>query len=260
LKAQDAHWRQLHPPDALAELLLEAPPHLDSDAPETWWEILDLEPPYPCQVWQFRHPDGRHRPFNCGRWRCPICSWRKAREWRDLIEWAPVERHVVITRIAADSHECWHRLKNIVKAIRRGEAVETADGRRRPRLFEYLATAEKHSAAGIHVHLLTHGDYLHKPLFSAMLDRYGAGRITWLERLDGPTRSRSLARYITRHLIQYEHPYQPKCGNRVRYSRRFWLDGTAVELRAALAAHRPTQPGWILETEHGLKVERRRTP
>lgn len=236
------------PADHLAQTLEEAlatglsePPQGDDHAPR-----------YPCAVWYFKRlSDGRTMPFQCHSWNCPACAWRKARFWCELLTFAPIQRHVVITRIADTPAEASARLRSIVKAIRRGEAVEPDPrGRRRPRRFEYFATAEKHTRAGIHVHLLQHGHFVHQPLFSKMLHRYGAGRITWVERLAKPTLLSDLTRYVTRHLITYLHPHQPKTGPRVRYSRHFWGEGSPTLIRSALMAQRgfpaPDPGDWVL--------------
>ena len=229
--------------DSLAQTLLpdpdSPPPPLDIDAPPQWYEILGYKLPHPCGVWHWRNLQTNARlPFRCGRWRCPVCGYRKAREWCEILAYAPIQRHIVITRLDPDRAAAAQRLKNIVKAIRRGEAVEPdGRGRRRVRRFEYLATAEKHVRAGVHVHMLQHGDFIHQRLFADMLDRYGAGRVNWVERIAEADRQTALTRYVTRHLISVEHPFQPKVGARVRYSRRFF-DPTgelsAVAIRAAL--------------------------
>jgi len=229
-------------PDRAAEILLQPPPHTDAEAPPQWWELEGWTTPHPCYNWHWHNDDGRRSPFRCRSWKCPRCAWSKARTWLELLDYAPIERHIVITRLDPDPKAAHARTKNIVKAIRRGEAVElTPHGRRRPRAFEYLATMERHSRAGIHTHMLQHGDYCHQPLLSQMLQRYGAGRIVWIESIAGDTRA--LARYVTRHLIAWEHPYQPKAGRRLTYSRRFWGAGSPVDLRSALY---PTEPGWHL--------------
>ena len=234
--------------DLLAETLIPTfdhpPTPLDIDAPPEWYEILGYKLPHPCGVWRWHNLETEQNvPFRCGRWRCPICGYRKAKEWCEILEFAPVQRHVVITRLDHDRAAASQRLKNIIKGVRRGEAVEPdRRGRRRRRSFEYLATAERHSKAGIHVHMLQHGDFVHQGLFADMLARYGAGRVNWIESIAEPDRQTALTRYITRHLVSVEHPFQPKVGARIRYSRRFF-DPTgelsAVAIREALTPRNP---------------------
>ncbi len=238
------------PPDLAADLL-SAPPPGDHDAPREWFELEGWVRPHPCGKWTWRNADtGEIRPFRCGSWKCPGCAYKKARSWLRLIAFAPVQRHLVFTRLPGDPQLTSARLRAIVKAIRRGEGVELRRGRRHPRRFEYLATAEKHNRAGVHVHLLQHGDFVSQRILSQMLPRYGAGRVNWAERIDDAG-TPALARYVTRHLIKFEHPYQPKQGRRLRYSRRFWDPAGEIgppQLRRALAGD--PQPGWqLLRTE-----------
>jgi len=213
--------------------------------------MLGYRLPHPCGVWRWTNVDsGATAPFRCGRWSCPVCGYRKAREWVKILDFAPVRRHIVITRLDHDQPAAAARFKAIIKAIRRGEAVEhDRRGRRRVRSFEYMATAEAHRRAGTHVHMLQHGDYVDQRIFAKMLARYGAGRVNWLEQIAAPDRSLALARYVTRHLVTVEHPHQPKRGARIRYSRRFFdPDGeiTAVQIRAALNPSNPDHT-WRLD-------------
>ena len=223
----------------------------------------EIQPRYPCGVWRWkRQSDGFTIPFACHSWKCPLCSWSNARSWCELISYAPIARHIVITRLPGDRPVAGP-LRNIVKAIRRGEAVETHAGHRRSRSFEYLATAEKHNRAGVHVHMLQHGDYVDQRLLSNMLPRYGAGKVTWIERIAQPDRMTALTRYVTRHLIAWLHPYQPKVGPRIRYSRRFFGDGSAVAIRKALRIARfgePTEPWILLRSDPRSESELRWTP
>ena len=241
--------------DLLAETLLADPLPDDSDAPPPWYEMLGYTLPPPCGIWRWTNTaTAATIPFRCGRWSCPLCGYRRAREWCQILQFAPVQRHVVVTRLDDDQAAAALRFKCIVLAIRRGEAVEPdRRGRRRRRSFEYMATSESHARAGVHVHMLQHGDYIHQRLFGEMLDRYGAGRVNWVERIDALNRPRALARYITRHLVTVEHPYQPTRGARIRYSRRFFdPDGkiSAVQIRAALHPPDPDSP-WRLDMLDG---------
>lgn len=221
---------------------LTAPPLTDLDAPPAWWELEGISQPFPCGKWSWRNDiSGETRPFRCGSWRCPVCAYATARKWTTLLFWAGVERHIVITRLAGSALGARARLQNIIKALRRGEGVELRRGRRVPRVFEYFATAERHSSAGIHTHILQKGHYLDQALTSTMCERYGAGKIFWVESIAGD--AAALRRYVVRHLIQFEHPHQPKVGHRIRYSRAFFGEGSARSIWQAL---HPSAPGWEL--------------
>jgi len=209
-------------------------------------------PPDPCSHspidaahWYYQCSDGTRRPWYCERWDCPDCAELKASRWADIITVASPQRHIVITRLGPDPQEARGQLRNIVKAVRRGQAH--GSGSRLNRVpFEYFAALETHSCGFIHAHLLQRGHSIPKPAFSAMLPQYGAGSICWLRSISSAERPGAVSRYVARHLIGRAHYDQAKIGRRIRYSRNFWNGCTAAQVASALWPRQPDARTWKL--------------
>jgi len=200
-------------------------------------------------VWKLRNrTTGEIIPFRCKRWTCPYCAPRLVSRWAKIIDKAPIERHVVFTALGQDSATARARLRNINKAIRRGEASDRS-GRRSPSVFEYFCALEGREAPGYHAHLLSWGDYLPQRSLSRLLQRYRAGRVTWVGRLDPNDHARDVLDYVIRHLVGRVHPDQPKVGRRVRYSRNFWRGSTVAEISADLWPQDPADRWEIIHPE-----------
>jgi len=192
-------------------------------------------PPYPCGIWRWRNPTtGETTPFRCGRWDCPTCSPKTAERWAAIITAAEPERHLVLTNLGTRPEPARARLRNFVKAIRRGQA-HGAGARANKVPFEYFAAFETNSSSpNIHAHLLQHGTSIPQRALSDLLPRYHAGHICWIKSLSSSRRPRAVAVYVARHLVGHVHADQAKKGRRVRYSRGFWRGKTAAEIRAEL--------------------------
>ena len=212
-------------------------------------------PPYPCGAWHFRNPQtGEIAPYRCGAWHCPDCAARLADRWAAVINYAAPQRHIVITALDLDPAAARGCLRNIVKAIRRGQAH--GSGSRKEHIdFRYFAAFETNRAGTqIHAHLLQHGDSIPQRRLSQMLPAYGAGSICWLKSFAAAARPIAVARYVARHLVGYHHADQVKAGRRVRYSRDFFRGQTTAEIRSILWPPEDPDATWEL-VRPGLELE-----
>lgn len=191
--------------------------------------------PYPCGLWYYRSEHGEVAPYYCLRWHCPTCAPKLADRWAALILEAHPERHIVITDLGPDPARARASLRNIVKAIRRGQA-HGRGGRSNTIACEYFAALETNSSGSIHAHLLQHGNSIPQRGLSEMLPAYGAGPICWTRSIATAARPLAVARYVARHLVGHHHADQVKQGRRVRYSRGFWgrpISQVTADLRSA---------------------------
>jgi len=216
------------------EAVTPAPPTLS--AHPTW-----PEPPPPCGRWEWLCTDtGEVRPFRCHRWNCPTCAPLLADRWSRIIAEAHPQRHVVLTALGPDPVTARTRLRNITKALRRGEAHGFP---RRPRSWQYFCALEGREAPGFHAHLLQSGDSVPQRSLSDLAARYGAGRVAWIKSLQGDHLRRARL-YVAKHLIGRVHPNQLKPGRRIRYSRAFW--GAESAPQVALRLFPPSPFSWVL--------------
>lgn len=101
--------------------------------------------PWPCHRWYWQNPTtGAFALYRCGKWSCPFCAPRLADQWSKTILQAPIRRHVTLTNLGTTNDEATGRLKAILKAVRRGEALgpPLPGQRRRPQIFEYFCALE----------------------------------------------------------------------------------------------------------------------
>jgi hypothetical protein len=251
------------PPPPHSKTVVVVPGRLDSNGQEANAGTEPLSPlasrttrrapPPPCSYapdaslhWRWRASDGRTAPWYCDRWDCPSCAPQKASRWADIIALASPQRHIVLTRLGPAPDLARSQLQNIIKALRRGQAIGA--GRRLSHVeFEYFAALETHACGYVHAHLLQRGRSVPKRQLSRMLPGYGAGSICWIRSISEAQRPAAVARYVARHLVGHEHADQIKAGRRVRYSRRFWGGCTVAQVAAALWPRLPDAATWVLE-------------
>lgn len=195
--------------------------------------------------WYWLSDSGKRAPWYCGRWDCPGCADELASRWAEIITVASPQRHIVITRMGPDPQLARSQLRNVIKAVRRGQAH--GDGSRSNKIeFEYFAALETHDCGFVHAHLLQRGRSIPKRRLSSMLPRYGVGSVCWLRSISEAERPGAVARYVARHLVGHEHSDQMKLGRRVRYSRNFWGGCTTAEVAAALWPKPASPEPWRL--------------
>jgi hypothetical protein len=138
------------------------------------------------------------------------------------------------------------QLRNIIKAIRRGQ-FNGQGSRHTKQECEYFCALETHSCGFVHAHLLQRGNSIPKRYLSSALPAYGIGRICWIRSISSADRPAAVARYVSRHLVGWEHADQVKQGRRIRYSRNFWGGCTTAQVAAALWPRSPDPATWTLE-------------
>jgi len=196
--------------------------------------------------WLWASSDGRSAPWYCERWDCPACAPAKASKWAEIITVASPQRHLVLTHLGPDPGVARSQLRNIIKAIRRGQ-FNGQGSRHTKQECEYFCALETHSCGFVHAHLLQRGNSIPKRSLSAALPAYGVGRICWLRSISNAERPAAVAHYVAKHLVGFEHHDQMKTGRRIRYSRNFWGGCTTAQVAAALWPRSPDPATWTLE-------------
>ena len=195
--------------------------------------------------WYFRSDQGEVRPWFCDRWDCPDCAPAVAARWGAIIAEAHPQRHVVLTDLGPDPALARSRLRNIVKAIRRGQAH--ASGHRANAIeCEYFAALETNRSGSVHAHLLHRGQSIPQRRLSRLLPAYGAGPVCWLRSIQARQSAQACAHYAAQHLVGAVHSDQVKQGRRIRYSRNFWAGRTTAQVAAQLWPRHPNPETWTL--------------
>jgi len=162
----------------------DSPPLLDS------YKANAVNPLQLCRyvAWKWLNEEtGELRDFNCGSWRCPVCSQKVAWRWACRVAIAKPERMVTLTNVPSDKIKAYFAFGNLLKDIRQHYDFE---------YIRFLATGSK--TGMLHWHIAQRGDFIPVRWLSRRAYSHGLGEIVDIRKCYGSGPQFYLTDYITR--------------------------------------------------------------
>ena len=130
---------------------------------------------------------GEIRDFNCGSWRCPVCSQKVAWRWACRVAKALPERMVTLTSLSYDKARVYEAVGNLITDIRQRYKFEYT---------RFLAQGEE--TGMLHMHFAQKGSYIPQRFLSQRARSHGLGRVVDIRACYGAGPQFYLTDYITR--------------------------------------------------------------